>query len=290
MITLLIIMLLMSLFNMSKTPEAKGPVTYLQYSRSEMRYRVEYVFKRAENGDCTLTKIEGYQDETGQTIVVPASVADKLWEMVEEHKMRNYKSSYTPKMRVLDGYMWKLQAEFAKGERLYTGGDNEMPDGGIGIKQLVNYLAWLWDKQNVPPIREMVYREDGTVAYPLHYYKLEKDYSNDCYIFTNASNCRYDEARSAQVPNAFADEIRQIVKEESMFDYAPDYQPEYEVLDGRSWRINMRFEGTKSTISSSGREAYPAGEGLRRIEQLCYEKWKELEPKSKPAPLQSPYE
>jgi hypothetical protein len=119
---------------------------------------------------------------------------------------------------------------------------------------------------------------------------LEKDYSNDCYIFTNASNCRYDEARSAQVPDAFADEIRQIVKEESMFDYAPDYQPEYEVLDGRSWRINMRFEGTKSTIISSGREAYPAGEGLRRIEQLCYEKWKELEPQSKPAPLQSPYE
>ena len=286
MITALIILLLMNLFGCSNKSEPKGPVKYLQYSCSEMRDRVEFVYTRAEDGSGTLTKKRGYNDEEGQTIQLPASVGDELWKIVQEYKMYSYKESYSPAFEVRDGYMWKLRAKFTEGNDIYTSGDNAMPDNGRGIRKLVDYLNELWDRQNLPQVKSMNYRVNGSVAEPLCYFMLKHDPKNyKRFLLINGSLCHRTESRAVEVPVSFVEQIHQIVQEEKMLDYACDYRPEYDVLDGRSWTIYIDFEYSKVSVYSSGYEAYPPTNGLERIEKLCRDTWKELESKSVQYPL-----
>ncbi len=281
----------MSLFSCSSKAEPKGPVTYLQYRRSEMRDRVEFVYTRAEDGSGTLTKKRGYNDEEGESIQLPKSVGDELWNIVQEYKMYDYKESYTPIGDVRDGYMWQLKAKFTKGEDLYSSGDNVMPDKGRGIRKLVDYLNEQWDRQNLPRVSSMNYRVNGSTAFPLCYFILKHDPNNyKRFLLTNASNCHYTEARTVEVPESFVEQIRQIVIEEQMLDYARDYRPEYDVLDGQSWNMHIAFEYSKVSVYSSGYEAYPPTNGIERIEKLCRDTWKELESQAVVTPLQNPWD
>ena len=142
----------MSLFSCQKSAAQTGPVTYLQYRLSEMRNRTEYIFERTEDGTCYLTRILGYRDEEGKKVQVPEATAEELWQIIQEEKMTKYKDRYTPKCDIRDGYMWLLDVRFKEG-KLYTGGDNVMPDGGKGIHRLEKYLENLWEKM-VPPVAE----------------------------------------------------------------------------------------------------------------------------------------
>ena len=60
------------------------------------------------------------------------------------------------------------------------------------------------------------------------------------------------------------DDLRKIIEEEKMYAYKENYQPSFEVLDGESWYFNAAFENDKY-ISSGGSNAWPAGDGLKRI-------------------------
>ena len=274
----------MSLFGCQKTAAQVGPVTYLQYRLSEMRTRTEYTFERAEDGKCYLTKIEGYRDEEGKKMQVPEKVGEELWQIITEEKMLKYKELYTPKFDVRDGYMWDLDARFIEG-KLHTGGDNVMPDSGKGIRRLEAYLEDLWETVVPPVVERLEYRENGSMAEPNWYFKLECGEEGKHYWLINASKCHRMEARRVEVPMSFVNQIKQIVDEEDMYSYQRDYKSQYEVLDGRSWTIYITFFNSRKRVYSSGYEAWPAGNGINRIEQLCDKTWEELKKKSEPWPL-----
>ncbi len=272
----------MSLFGCQKATAQNGPVTYLQYRLSEMRNRTEYVFERTEDGTCYLTRKLGYRDEDGKKVQVPAVAADELWQIIQEEKMLKYKESYTPTFDVRDGYMWHLSAKFKEGH-LYTGGDNVMPDSGKGIHRLERYLEDLWESVAPPVVEKLEYREWGSMAEPFWHFQLESE--GDRFWLINASKCHRSEARRVEVPMSYLEQIWPIVSEEKMYTYERDYKSEYDVCDGRSWTIYIRFLDSKKCVYSSGHEAWPAGEGIKRIEKWCCDTWKALEKNAEAWPL-----
>ena len=273
----------MSLFGCQKSAAQTGPVTYLQYRLSEMRNRTEYVFERAEDGTCYLTKIEGYRDEEGKKVQVSPSVGDELWQIIQEEKMLKYKELYTPKFDIRDGYMWNLDVRFKEG-KLYTGGDNVMPDNGKGIHRLENYLEDLWETIVPPVVEKLEYHESSSMAEPIWHFKLESD-NEGHYWLINASKCHRMEARRVEVPASYVEQIWPIVSEEKMYQYQRDYKSEFDVYDGTSWTVYIRFFDSRKSVYSSGYEAWPAGDGINRIEQWCRDTWKALEKQAEPYPL-----
>lgn len=284
MITALIIIFLMSLFSCQKSAAQTGPVTYLQYRLSEMRTRTEYIFERAEDGNYYLTRVIGYRDEEGRKVQVPEVTAEELWQIIQEEKMTKYKESYTPKFDVRDGYMWHLDVRFKEG-KLYSGGDNVMPDGGKGIHRLEKYLEDLWEKVMPPVADHLEYHESGSMAEPYWYFKLFTEDKGQHYWLINASKCHRSQARRVAVPVDYVKQIWPIVNEEQMCSYQRDYRSEWDVLDGRSWNIYITFLDSRKCVYSSGYEAWPGGNGIERIEQWCSDTWKALEKKAEPYPL-----
>lgn len=286
MITLLIILLIVGFFQKAKASEAEqaGPVTYLEYSESGMRHRFEYKFKQEDDGTCFLSRKEGWSDEEGKKIQVDPAVGEKLLKLVKKHKMLKYKSSYTPSMRVLDGITWHLEIGFEKGERLYTGGENASPDGGKGIKELEKYLDSIW--ATFPQELEFLeYSEDRNLMYPVNFFRLKRDFETGSYTLLNASSCDPEKARSIEIPKSVADQISQIIVEENMLAYQREYKSEYAVLDGATWNLRIRFINCRSSVYASGHEAWPEGDGIKRILRLCQDTWKKHEKKAVPTPL-----
>lgn len=280
--TLLIITILLSLFGKGKADDShSGPVTYLTYKESGMRHQVKYTYEQHEDGTCTLTREKDWNDAKTKTVSVPASIGEELWILAQEHKMWKYKDSYTPTGRVLDGTMWHLEIGFKEGEKLYTGGDNAWPSGG-GIDQLEKYLGDLWDTVCPPLVAKLKYKEWGSTAYPNCYFKLENEDNGKRYWLVNGSQCHPSQARRVEVPMQFITQIWPIVSEEKMYSYQRDYQSEFQVFDGRSWNIYISFFDTHKSVYSSGYEAWPDGDGLKRIEQWCRDTWKALEQKAEP--------
>jgi hypothetical protein len=117
------------------------------------------------------------------------------------------------------------------------------------------------------------------LPHPVFAFYLEHDKEKGRYLLTNASDCERENGRTIEVPDSFVQKLVQIVKEEKMYEYERDYQSPYMVLDGDSWTLYIGFENREMTVYSSGYMAYPEGDGLKRVEQLCRETWAELGPK-----------
>lgn len=123
------------------------------------------------------------------------------------------------------------------------------------------------------PVVSMEYKiRSSWEMYPILHFLLKQDENG--YRLTNATGCDENEAPSMAVPDTFAEQIKQIVLEEKMLSYKRDYEPPFQVLDGESWNIYIRFAGSKKSVYSSGYMAHPDGDGLKRIEQLCEQQWK----------------
>lgn len=90
---------------------------------------------------------------------------------------------------------------------------------------------------------------------------------------TNSNNEKYN------VPDGddLLKEAEKIILEENMLDYASSYKldPGMRVLDGSSWSFSARFTDGRS-VSSSGQNAEPDGNGLAKIHMLLFEKAVEL--------------
>ena len=54
---------------------------------------------------------------------------DDVQRIFSERRMYRYKSSYRPKLKVLDGYSWHYSAKFADGESFSSSGNNAWPRG-----------------------------------------------------------------------------------------------------------------------------------------------------------------
>ncbi len=124
------------------------------------------------------------------------------------------------------------------------------------------------------PIATMEYRVDNATRYPGVHFILHLD-AEGHYRLTNAAGCDLEEAPSVDVPDSFAEQIRQIVIEEHMLAYKAYYSSwrHRHVCGGTSWRFNLSFVDSDTAIASSGYMVYPKGNGLNRIEQLCRQQW-----------------
>ena len=107
-------------------------------------------------------------------------------------------------------------------------------------------------------------------------FQLEKD---GRYTLSNSSLRSRTRAMKAEVPAYVADSLAKIVIEENMKDYEYSYKPPFQVLDGTTWSLYVRFDDKTSCVSS-GYEAWPEGNGLKRLQEYLREVWLQVEEKA----------
>ena len=123
--------------------------------------------------------------------------------------------------------------------------------------------------QPVPPVMYMEYIvRNETRCAPFHCI-FERDAQNR-YLLTDASDCQQ---RTIEVTESFAQDLRQIIEEEQIRSYKPEYRSLGAVQDGEEWQLTIRFENSEKPLCSSGHQAQPKGKGLERIQQLCIATW-----------------
>ena len=120
----------------------------------------------------------------------------------------------------------------------------------------------------------MEYRVNDSSRFPTCHFILRCD-DDGMYWLTNASGCEMSEAKTIPVQDSFVRQLRQIVEEEDMRGYKPHYSRWIDIKDGESWTLTIRLEDGEPSVNSSGENAYPKGNGLKRIHQLCLDTWNE---------------
>ena len=98
-------------------------------------------------------------------------------------------------------------------------------------------------------------------------------------MLVNSTNRSPKEALRAEVPAYVADSLAQIVREEKMSKYKEHYTQPYTILDGTSWSLYVRFDDKTSCVSS-GYEAWPEGDGLKKLQAFLREVWLQVEEKA----------
>ncbi len=112
------------------------------------------------------------------------------------------------------------------------------------------------------------YSRHGTMARAEFEGSVERD-SSGAFVLT-AMKETYGPLFEKKVDAEVMKHFRQIIEEEKMYQYKESYRPALEVLDGWSWIFRARFSDG-SSIFSSGSNASPKGDGLRRIRDYMQE-------------------
>ena len=124
-----------------KIPQAN--LKHYHYSRHGMVAQPldDYELNLVDDGTVTLYVGHAYTaPETSEdTVKVDRDVLSKVAELIELHKMYQYKTSYKPKFEVLDGESWHYEASYDDGTYLHSGGSNAGPDGS-GFKAIGQLL------------------------------------------------------------------------------------------------------------------------------------------------------
>ena len=97
------------------------------------------------------------------------------------------------------------------------------------------------------------YKYDGTTAYPLAYYSVNKD--NDGTIRISWSRPEGPEIHETIAPEDFFEKIDALVAEHKLYRLKSEYRPPFEILDGYRWHVYIRFE--RNSISSGGYNEWP---------------------------------
>ena len=112
------------------------------------------------------------------------------------------------------------------------------------------------------------YARHGTMARAEFEGCVERD-SSGAFVLT-AMKETYGPLFEKKVDTEMMKHFRQIIEDEKMYQYKESYRPMLEVLDGWSWTFRARFSDG-SSIYSSGSNASPKGDGLRRIRDYMQE-------------------
>lgn len=126
-----------------KAKTAQATLKHYHYSRHGMVAQPldDYELNLADDGTVTLYVGHAYvEPETSQdTMKVGRDVLSKVAELIEMHKMYQYKSSYKPPFEVLDGESWFYDASYDDGTYLHSSGNNAGPDDS-GFKAIGHLL------------------------------------------------------------------------------------------------------------------------------------------------------
>ena len=116
---------------MKKMPE--GELVSVEFSRHGTMARP--VFKGSVIQDSTGTFLLTAMKESYGPLfekTVDTEVMKHFRQIIEEEKMYKYKESYTPILKVLDGWHWSFRARFSDGSSIYSHGFNAGPrDNGL---------------------------------------------------------------------------------------------------------------------------------------------------------------
>ena len=126
-----------------------------------------------------------------------------------------------------------------------------------------------------PKVITLSYHKTDGRRYPQAWYDFRME-ENGSYTLVNSTNRSLEKGLQAVVPADVADSLAQIVREEKMTKYKEHYKPPFEILDGTSWSLYVRFED-KTSLSSSGYMAWPRGDGLKRLNNYLDNLWKQVE-------------
>ena len=123
------------------------------------------------------------------------------------------------------------------------------------------------------------YSNYGTMAEPFIEFKVEqvsqkscklkffnhkKDYGND---YTSDDRMLND---SVKCKASLLDDITAIVIKHNMLKYKKEYRPSFEVLDGDSWSLTVKFDDGRS-VHSSGYNSGPRDSGIEDINNIVRE-------------------
>lgn len=145
--SLIVPLMVGGLFTISKgsNPRPDGPVTSYQYSYSgTMRFPTRfYEVKPDSTGTVCIYWSEQHSPDVS-VIRAPEDALEHIGALVKEYKLHRLKSSYRPRMQVLDGYGWHMYVRFS-GNSISTGGTNAWPPAKLnaGIHAINAYIGGL---------------------------------------------------------------------------------------------------------------------------------------------------
>ena len=127
----------------------EGKLVSLEYRRSTMRADPQYQVnvETSANGDVVLRAMKEDNGPFFEKKLTAEEVAGFV-KIIEEEKMYQYKESYRPLLKVLDGYMWNFSAVFEQG-KIYSGGSNARPKDD-GLDRIRAYSISLLDADAQP--------------------------------------------------------------------------------------------------------------------------------------------
>ncbi len=108
------------------------------------------------------------------------------------------------------------------------------------------------------------YTRSGTMAG--YEYEGRVETKDDGTIVAQAMRESYCSLYQLVVDKKTLTDLQRIIVEEKMYAYKEHYRPLLEVLDGYMWSFHARFSDGES-ISSSGSNAAPSGDGLKRLRE-----------------------
>ena len=111
----------------------QGPVVYYEYSYSTMvRYPAEYYrIDRDADGQVCVAWSKQHADEIS-VIRGPEDLLDRVAGIVAKYRLYRLKTSYRPRMEILDGVMWHAAIGYEE-DYIHSGGSNAWPPSKLSM-------------------------------------------------------------------------------------------------------------------------------------------------------------
>lgn len=239
--------------------------SYTEHNAS-MYPKAYYTIGTDASGNPVMTHVTQFGDTVN--IPVKQDVMDKVKKILDDHKAYKFNTSYTTKLRILDGTTWSFSARYSTGESISSGGYMAWPKGNPfkEIKQLLQpFVAKATKAAPAGDISYYYYRMMGMVAQPLAFYELTTDDNGAVSLKT------YDYSKHDYVTRKISpDVVKQITKiaaEHRMHTYDNSYKPKVQVLDGEQWNLTIKF-ASGEYINSNGHCAGPDDNGIELINEI----------------------
>ena len=230
-----------------------------------------YKVEKNQEGEILLYNISFDGDTTVH--YVDNSVIDDIEKIIIDNQMYDYKESYKPHMKILDGYLWSFEAKYDDKTKLYSHGNNTYPRNSKGLHVLKDLLSNVYkevaDTTGMPKgtITSFNYIENGTAAEPYVFYEMITAKNRISLKYINGDG----EYKTIKLTSDITEQIRNTIKDYKIYKYKSHYIPDMEVLDGYSWNLEIKFSSGE-VIHSSGSNARPNNKGLKKILNILDEK------------------
>lgn len=291
-LVILCVVLLCGVFAVTACAKSKPKVSDAAAVLEKVRYHrhrtsiepiTEVLIERRDGG---VVMIVGGNMNANVEYVLPdgEQVLEQAKQIIFEEKMLKYKRDYKPKARVHDGTSWSFDASFADGRKVSSQGYHAWPKGE-GIKRMQELLfgraeqAMAEAKESEGVALDWIeYMCQGMRMQPVAHVVVKRAEGK---IILKTKGTTDSDFREFVLDDKDGEELLQkaldIIKEENMMNYKSSYSlnTSARVLDGDRWSLYARFSDGKS-LSSRGRNAYPQGKGLSKIQKLLFDKALEL--------------